>query len=171
MFKLFNFFSTLNEGLDPRFKILRSILFRGESFVLKYKQKSDDLHAFHQFPFTYPSFPRHLRVRRHREEQCFGLPGVRKHSITQRFCICAHISRCTCTLAGKNEITTNINRRKLVLYRISQRRALFSASKSLNPHVDMDSSFLCCMPHNVHISTRTNINNDIRIDTILIYLR
>ena len=35
----------------------------------------------------------------------------------------------------------HINRRKLVLYRILRRRALFSASKSLNPYVGMDSSF------------------------------
>ena len=44
-------------------------------------------------------------------------------------------------LQAKNEIMISINRRKLVLYKISRRRALFSASKSLNPYVDMDSSF------------------------------
>ena len=44
-------------------------------------------------------------------------------------------------LQVKNEITMSINRRKLVLYKISRHRALFSASKSLNPYVDMNSSF------------------------------
>ena len=64
----------------------------------------------------------------------------------------------------------NINRRKLVPYRISRRRAQSAASKSLNPYVDMDSSFVCCIPYNVHTGTSANINNEIRIDTILIYL-
>ena len=120
--------------------VLNTCFFSAERVLcINRSKKSDDLHAFHELPFTYPSFPRHLRVRRHREEQCFGYPEITiQHSA---FAFALTSPGALALLQAKNEITINISRRKLVLYRISRRRALFSASRSLNPYVDMDSSF------------------------------
>ena len=139
--------------------------------MLKYKQKmmicthSTSFHLLTR-PFPGPSESEDIA-----KNNVLGTPeseNIVQHSV---FAFALTSPGALALLQAKDEITMNINRRELVLYKISRRRALFSASKSLNPYVDTDSSFLCCIPHNVHISTRTNIHIDIRIDTIFIYLQ
>ena len=94
--------------------------------------------------------------------------SVRKHCTTQRFCVCAQISRCTRTSAGQKQNHGNSSKERhgsLQDFVTPRARLRIQITKSIRGH---GLSLLCCVPKNVHINTATKGSSDIRNDTIFI---